>query len=77
MKNLYGTVEEKEVCFWVIYYVLYITVNIYNRFKDSENFLVGENCTDAEVKTFEDQYYEALLYLYATYIYQPPKESKE
>lgn len=77
LKNLYGTVEEKDVCFWVIYYVLYITINIYNRFKDPDNYLAGENCTDAEVETFEDQYYEALLYLYATYIYQPPKESKE
>ena len=77
LKNLSGTVEEKDVCFWVIYYVLYITVNIYNRFKDIDNYFIRENSTDAEVETFEDQYYEALLWLYATYIYQPSKERKE
>ena len=70
-----STVEEKYVCYWVMTLVDEIIKNIYNRFiykifdrntrrRDNN---VWESVTDAEIITFEDKYYEIVMWLYYAY----------
>ena len=65
-KNLF-TANELSVCYWVMFYVFDIIVNIHNRTKGISGDLLYENQTDAEIEFFEDMYYETLLWLYVTY----------
>lgn len=61
-----GRVAEKEVCRWLMEAVHSTLIIIHNR----EQGLKGVNCVmgDAFSDTFEDKYYETLLWLYYTYI---------
>lgn len=64
-----GYAEEYMVCYWVMDLVENITINMHNRFhKDYFESVICENTTDAQVETFEDKYYQALYWLYFTYI---------
>lgn len=65
-----GRAEEEVVCYWMIEYVLEVVLNIYNRFCGGLEGIMFENSTDAQAKTFEDRYYETLLWMYYTY-YEP------
>lgn len=62
--------EEEVVCYWMIEYVLEVVLNIYNRFCGGLEGIMFENSTDAQAETFEDRYYETLLWMYYTY-YEP------
>lgn len=65
-----GGAEEEVVCYWMIEYVLEVVLNIYNRFCGGLEGIMFENSTDAQAETFEDKYYETLLWMYYTY-YEP------
>lgn len=70
--------EEVLVCEWTMILVKNIVINIHNRIidKDEDDIWI-ENLTDAELDTLEDEYYEIMYWLYATY-YVPSmkKENK-
>lgn len=59
--------DEKEVCYWVMYYVAQIVINIHNRFIKTDYDILYDNTTDAIDEYFEDKYYHTLLWLYTTY----------
>lgn len=60
-----GTAEEKEVCRWIMEAVSDILVICHNR----NNGLgkIHEISTGTAIETFEDKYYDTLLWLYYTY----------
>lgn len=60
-----GDADENIVCYWVMEFVEQVVFNIYSR-KHPEG-LMYDNMTDAAVETYEDMYYETLLWLYCTY----------
>lgn len=66
--------DEDFVCFWVMELVGNFIINIHNREKtiDVDNLLM-DNATDAFAETYEDRYYEILLWMYFTYGYQNTK----
>lgn len=66
MFNL-GSAEEKEVCRWLMEAIHSTLIIIHNREQGDKgvNHLMG----DARPETFEDKYYETLLWLYYTYIF--------
>lgn len=64
LQNL-GNADENIVCYWVMEFVEQVVFNIYRR-KHPEG-LMYDNMTDAVVVTYEDTYYETLLWLYYTY----------
>ena len=61
-----GAAEESIVCYWIMEFVL-LAVNVYNRIYNGLSGPMFENSTDAQVITYEDQYYKTLLWLYYTY----------
>lgn len=60
-----GSVEEKEVCRWIIEAVSDVLIICHNR-KNGRGKIHGIS-TDAAIETFEDKYYDTLLWLYYTY----------
>ena len=64
-----GVAEEQVVCYWIMDCVEEIVVNKYNRTEGLQG-VVFENMTDADAATYEDKYYEIMLWLYYTY-YEP------
>lgn len=62
-----GTAEEPIVCYWIMEFVLLLAINVYNRNYSGPLGPMFENNTDAQVITYEDQYYKTLLWLYYTY----------
>ena len=69
-------IDENFVCFWVMELVGNFTINIHNREKmiDEDNLLMS-NTTDAFAETYEDRYYEILLWMYYTYGCQNTKSA--
>lgn len=70
-----GDAEEEVVCYWMIEYVLEVALNVYSRFCGGVEGIMFENTTDAQAETFEDRYYETLLWMY--YTYYAPKVNTE
>ena len=60
-----GSTEEKEVCRWMMESVSDILIICHNR-KNGRG-KIHEISTDAAIETFEDKYYDTLLWLYYTY----------
>lgn len=60
-----GSTEEKEVCRWMMEAVSDILIICHNR-KNGRG-KIHEILTDAAIETFEDKYYDTLLWLYYTY----------
>ena len=60
-----GSAEEKEVCRWMMEAVSDILIICHNR-KNGRG-KIHEISTDAAIETFEDKYYDTLLWLYYTY----------
>ena len=60
-----GQTEEKEVCRWMMEAVKDVTVIIHNRANGRGK--IHEILTDAEMETFEDKYFETMLWLFYTY----------
>ena len=60
-----GSTEEKEVCRWMMEAVSDILIICHNR-KNGRG-KIHEIATDAAIETFEDKYYDTLLWLYYTY----------
>lgn len=65
-RNL-ASIEESEVCGWIMEIVDIITVIIHNKTIERDNDLYFEDLTDEEAETFEDKYYETVRALYYTY----------
>lgn len=65
-----GNAKEWVVCYWMIDFVFQVALNIHNRFGPGLEGIMFENSTDAQAETFEDKYYETLLWMYYTY-YEP------
>lgn len=63
-----GTADEKEVCRWMMEAVSDILIVCHNR-KNGRG-KIHEILTDAVIETFEDKYYETMLWLYYTYCAQ-------
>ncbi len=61
--------KEIEVCRWMLEIVYSIVVNIHNRYYGTNK--ISETFTDANIDTFEDKYYETLLWMYYTYVLEP------
>lgn len=74
--NMFGLAnsEEIETCRWMLEIVFSIVVNIHNR--KYEMYTISNTYTDAQIDTFEDKYYETLLWMYYTYILENNIESK-
>lgn len=71
-----GNAKEDLVCYWVMELVENIVINIHNRFCGSYfESIICENSTDAQAETFEDKYYQALYWLYFTYIFNNSKKT--
>jgi hypothetical protein len=72
-----GEADEEEVCRWIMEAISDIAIICHNR----ENGIGGIHnlTTDAIVETFEDKYFEALLWLFYTYYFneKPQKEKKK
>ena len=60
-----GSAEELEVCRWIMEAVSDILIVCYNR--KNKHGKIHEILTDAPTETFEDKYYETLLWLYFLY----------
>ncbi len=60
-----GSAEEKEVCRWIIEAVSDVLIICHNR--KNGHGKIHEISTDAEIETFEDKYYDTLLWLYYAY----------
>lgn len=60
-----GQAEEKEVCRWMMEAVKDVAVIIHNRANGRGK--IHEILTDAEMETFEDKYFETMLWLFYTY----------
>lgn len=60
--------DECEICKWMLDIVFYITVYIHNTTLFTAEDVLRDNATDASPETFEDRYYDALLYMYYTFI---------
>ena len=71
-----STCDEKEMCRWIMELVNSITVIVHNKTLSDRSDFFKENLTDAAAETFEDKYYETLLWLYYTY-YQPTNNSQQ
>lgn len=65
-RNL-ASIEESEVCGWIMEIVDIITVIIHNKTIERDNDLYFEDLSDEEAETFEDKYYETVRALYYTY----------
>ena len=62
-----ASIEESEVCGWIMEIVDAITVIIHNKTIERDNDLYFDDLTDEEAETFEDKYYETVRALYYTY----------
>lgn len=62
-----ASIEESEVCGWLMEIIETITVIIHNKTINREDDLFHEDATDEEAETFEDKYYETVRALYYTY----------
>ena len=71
-----GSISEEKMCFWTMESVFNLAVNVYNRLPNQFGELLFGNATDARAETFEDRYYETLLWVYYTY-YKPKRIEKE
>lgn len=67
--------EEKIVCYWMMEIVDRVVSFIHNRFINPSGSPVTDNRTDAIVETYEDKYYDTLLWMYFTYCYEEPDKS--
>ncbi len=70
-----GNAKESVVCYWMMEFVLLLAINVYNRIYEGVSGPMFENITDAKVETYEDQYYNVLLWLYSTYYVPKQKQS--
>lgn len=66
-KQNLGCAEEYVVCYWLMEFVYQVALNVYNRKAEGIEGIMFKNSTEAQVKTFEDKYYQVLLWLYHTY----------
>lgn len=62
-----ASIEESEVCGWMMEIIDAITVIIHNKTIDRDGDLFHEDLTDEQPETFEDKYYETVRALYYTY----------
>lgn len=62
-----ASIEESEVCGWLMEIIENITVIIHNKTVNREDDLFHEDATDEHAETFEDKYYETVRALYYTY----------
>lgn len=62
-----ASIEESEVCGWIMEIVKAITIIIHNKTIKYEGDLYFEDLTDGQAETFEDKYYETVRALYYTY----------
>lgn len=67
---------ELEVCRWILDVVHNVTVIIHNRDLTEHDDTLRNNFTDAIPETFEDKYYEALLWIYYTYNSAPQSDGE-
>lgn len=63
-----ASIEESEVCGWIMEIVKAITIIIHNKTIKYEGDLYFEDLTDGQAETFEDKYYETVRALYYTYL---------
>ena len=63
MENLINA-ENEDVCYWVLDFVNFFSIYIINTMSSG---YPNEYVSDAEIKTFEDKYYEVMLSLYLLY----------
>ena len=60
--------KENIACQWTIHMVKTVSDTIHNiKYTETKTSAKEMNCGDIEIQTFEDAYYEALIYLYNTY----------
>ena len=60
--------EENNLCKWVMEIVFSVTVYIHNTTLSMAVDAIRDNLTDAAPETLEDRYYEALFYMYYTFV---------
>lgn len=71
-----GNAKEDLVCYWVMDLVENIVISIHSHFCGSYfKSVICENRTDAQAETFEDKYYQALYWLYFTYIFNNSRKT--
>lgn len=58
---LSGSTTDEDVCYWVLDFVDFFSINIINTMSSG---YPNDYMSDAEIKTFEDKYYEVMLSLY-------------
>lgn len=61
---LSGSTTDEDVCYWVLDFVNFFSIYIINTMSSG---YPNDYMSDAEIKTFEDKYYEVMLSLYLLY----------